>query len=93
MNKKRKIISEFSKIATDAFGTFSGIKKEIETIIKLRIEKVINKSDLIKRDEFDTLKIMVQRLSKRNKEIEKVLKRSKTVRKTNKKLGKKNKKT
>ena len=71
MRKKNKIFSDFSKIAIDAFGTIAGIKKEIETIVKIRIEKVINKSNLVKRDEFDIIKKILQKQSKKIDEMEK----------------------
>ena len=61
MVNKTKILSELSKIAADAMSTFSGIKKEIETIVKLRVNSVINNMNLIKRDEFEILKKMVQK--------------------------------
>ena len=71
MSKKNKIFSDFSKIATDAFGTITGIKKEIETIVKIKIEKVINKSNLVKRNEFDIIKKILQKQSKKIDEMEK----------------------
>ena len=62
MVNKNKILSDLSKIAVDAMSTFSGLKKEVETIVSLRVNKVINKMNLVKRDEFDVLKKMVQKL-------------------------------
>ena len=59
MVNKTKIFSELSKMAVDAMSTFSGIKKEVETIVSFRVNKVINKMKLVKRDEFEVLKKMV----------------------------------
>ena len=67
MANKTKILSELSKIAVDAMSTFSGFKKEVETIIKLRVEKVINRMQLVRRDEFEVLKKIVQKLDIENK--------------------------
>ena len=53
MVNKSKILSDLSKIAVDAMSTFSGLKKEIETLVSLRVNKIINKMNLVKRDEFD----------------------------------------
>ena len=78
MVNKTKILSELSKIAVDAMSTFSGIKKEIETIVKLRVNRVINKMNLVKREEFEILKKMVQKLIIENKK----LKNKKNVKKT-----------
>ena len=52
MVNKSKILSDISKMAVDAMGTFSGLKKEVETIVSLRVNKIINKMNLVKRDEF-----------------------------------------
>ena len=42
-------------------STFSSLRKEIETLVSLRVNKVINKMNLVKRDEFDSLKRIVQK--------------------------------
>ena len=47
----------------------SGIKKEIETIVKLRVNRVINNMNLVKRDEFEILKKLVQKLVIENKKL------------------------
>ena len=62
MVNKNKILSDLSKMAVDAMSTISGVKKEIETIVSLRVDKIINKMNLVKRDEFDILKKMIQKL-------------------------------
>ena len=62
MVNKNKILSDLSKIAVDAMSTFSGLKKEVETIVSLRVNKVINKMNLVNRDEFEVLKKMVLKL-------------------------------
>ena len=61
MVNKAKILSDLSKMAVDAMSTFSGLKKEVETIVSLKVNKVINKMNLVKRDEFDSLKRIVQK--------------------------------
>ena len=61
MVNKSRILSDLSKFAVDAMSTFSSLKKEIETIVSLRVDKVINKMNLVKRDEFDSLKRIVQK--------------------------------
>jgi BMFP domain-containing protein YqiC len=90
MVNKTKIISELSKIAADAMSTFSGIKKEIETIVKLRVNNVINNMNLVKRDEFEILKKMVQKLIIKNRKQENKTKlRASPVKKKKKKISRK----
>ena len=58
-------------MAVDAMGTFSGLKKEVETIVSLRVNKIINKMNLVKRDEFEVLKKLVQKLVDENEKLTK----------------------
>ena len=61
MVDRNKILSDLSKFAVDAMSTFSGVKEEIETIVSLRVNKIIKKMNLVKKDDFDALKKMVQK--------------------------------
>ena len=95
MVNKNKILSDLSKMALDAMSTFSGVKKEIETIVSLRVNKVLNKMNLVKRDEFEVLKKMVQKLIsekenlKKNKKKPNFSKRNSTIKKKTRKKSKK----
>ena len=89
MVNKSKILSDLSKIAVDAMSTFSGLKKEIETLVSIKVNKIINKMNLVKRDEFDVLKKMVQKVLIENEELKKSQKKP-SLRK--KKTSKKKKK-
>ena len=89
MVNKNKILSDLSKIAVDAMSTFSGLKKEVETLVSLKVNKIINKMNLVKRDEFDVLKKMVQNVLIENDELKKaqkkpVVKKKKAIKKKKK---------
>lgn len=76
MVNKSKILSDLSKIAVDAMSTFSSLRKEIETMVSLRVNKVINKMNLVKRDEFDALKRIVQKSIIDNEKLQKSRKKN-----------------
>ena len=95
MVDRNKILSDLSKFAVDAMSTFSGVKEEIETIVSLRVNKIIKKMNLVKKDEFDALKKMVQKViienekskktsSRSNKSKKKTVKKKKTIKKKSK---------
>ena len=71
MVNKSKILSDLSKMAVDAMSTLSGVRKEVETIVSLRVNKIINKMNLVKRDEFEVLKKLVQKLLAENQKLKK----------------------
>ena len=89
MVKKSKILSDLSKIAVDAMSTFSSLRKEIETMVSLRVNKVINRMNLVKRDEFDALKRLVQKSIIDNEKTKKT--RKKTPLKKKKAISRKKK--
>jgi len=89
MVNKSKILSDLSKIAVDAMSTFSGLKKEIETLVSLRVNKIINKMNLVKRDEFDVLKKMVQKSILESQELKKNQRKSSSPKKKTAKKKKK----
>jgi len=89
MVNKSKILSDLSKIAVDAMSTFSSLKKEIETLVSLRVNKIINKMNLVKRDEFDVLKKMVQKMIIENEKHKKsqkkqIIRKKKSIKKKKK---------
>ena len=96
MVDRNKILSDLSKFAVDAMSTFSGVKEEIETIVSLRVNKIIKKMNLVKKDEFDALKKMVQKVMIENEKLnktssrpikskKKTVKKKKTIKKKSKK--------
>ena len=88
MVDRNKILSDLSKFAVDAMSTFSGVKEEIETIVSLRVNKIIKKMNLVKKDEIHALKKMVQKVMMENEKSKKTSSRSV---KSNKKIVKKKK--
>ena len=93
MVNKNKILSDLSKFAVDAMGAFSGLKEEIETIVSLRVDKVIKKMNLVKKDEFEVLKKMVQKLMIEKAKLNKSAKKQATKRKKTTKKARTKKKT
>jgi len=93
MVNKSKILSDLSKMAVDAMGTFSGVSKEVETIVGLRVNKIINKMNLVRRDEFEVLKKLVQKLIIENQNLKQKksssIKRNPLFKKKKKKVVKK----
>ena len=85
MVNKSKILSDLSKMAVDAMSTISGVRKELEVIINLKVNKILNKMNLVKRDEFEVLKSLVQKLIKDNEKLKKKTVKKKTSTKKKKK--------
>jgi BMFP domain-containing protein YqiC len=80
MSNSEKILKSLSSLIENGILTSKDIKKEISTDLKFKKDKIINKLDLVSREEFEVLKKIVQ-------------KQSATIRKLNKSKIKKVKKS
>jgi len=60
MNQGNKIFDELGKLMNDAAGVADGVRREIETAVASQMERLINDMDLVKREDHDVLREMVQ---------------------------------
>jgi|TARA_B110000305_G_C19127388_1_gene487249 BMFP domain-containing protein YqiC len=75
MNNSEKILKTLSGLIENGILTSKDIKKEISTDLKFKKDKIINKLQLVSRQEFEVLKKLVQ---KQDILIKKLLKSKKT---------------
>ena len=81
MSNSEKILKTLSSLIENGILTSSDIKKEISTDLKFKKDKIINKLQLVSREEFEVLKKLVQ---KQDATIKKLMKskNSKKVKKS-----------
>ena len=75
MNNSEKILKTISSLIENGILTSKDIKKEISTDFKFKKDKIINKLQLVSREEFEVLKKLVQ---KQETTIKKLSKNKKT---------------
>jgi BMFP domain-containing protein YqiC len=61
MNNSEKILKTISSLIENGILTSKDIKKEISTDLKFKKDKIINKLQLVSREEFEVLKKLVQK--------------------------------
>ena len=74
MKNSEKILKSISSLIESGILTSKDIRKEISTDLKFKKDKIINKLELVSREEFEVLKKIVQ---KQNDEIKKLIKNKK----------------
>ena len=80
MSNTEKILKSLSNLIENGILTSNDIKKEISTDLKFKKDKLINKLQLVSREEFEVLKKIVQkqdviiRKLRKNKKTKKVRK-------------------
>ena len=75
MKNSEKILKSISSLIENGILTSKDIRKEISTDLKFKKDKIINKLELVSRDEFEVLKKIVQ---KQDATIKKLVKNKKT---------------
>ena len=75
MKNSEKILKSISSLIENGILTSQDIRKEISTDLKFKKDKIINKLELVSREEFEVLKKIVQ---KQDATIKKLIKNKKT---------------
>ena len=76
MSNSEKILKSLSSLIENGILTSKDIRKEISTDWKFKKDKIINKLELVSREEFEVLKKIVQ---KQDAVIKKLTKNKKTI--------------
>tara|TARA_B100000963_G_scaffold303026_1_gene276132 strand:+ start:8648 stop:8893 length:246 start_codon:yes stop_codon:yes gene_type:complete len=72
MKNSEKILKTLSHLIENGFLTSNDIRKEISTELKFKKDKLINKLNLVTREEFEVLKKIVQKQELMIKKLKKV---------------------
>ena len=75
MNNSEKLLKTISNLIENGILTSKDLKKELSTDLKFKKDKIINKLQLVSREEFEVLKKIVQ---KQNEIIKRLYKNKKT---------------
>ena len=64
MNNSEKILKTLSNLIENGILTSKDLKKEISNDLKFKKNKILNKLELVSREEFEVLKSIVQKQDK-----------------------------
>jgi len=66
MSANRRILDDVARLATSAAGLFQGAGREAETLFRQRLERLLDRMDLVPREEFDAVKAMAAKARAEN---------------------------
>ncbi len=69
MQTDNRLFDDLSKLANGAVGTLTGIGKELEQMVKSRMERFVGDLDMVRRDEFDAVKAMADKARAENEAL------------------------
>lgn len=71
-NGPNRVLDELAKLMTDAAGAAQEMRKEAETAFRAQAERILNKMDVVQREEFEVVKEIA---TKARTEVEELKKR------------------
>ena len=63
MSQGSRIFDELGRLMNDAAGVADGVRREIETVVRSQVQRFIADMDLVKREDYDALRELVQNQS------------------------------
>ena len=59
MQSKDKILDDVARVAGGAISAFSGLSRQIKDEVRVRIDELAQRLDLVPRDEFERVELML----------------------------------
>jgi BMFP domain-containing protein YqiC len=81
MQKDSKLFDDIAKIASGAAGSVLEMKREMEQMVSLQLEKLLQKMDLATKEEYATLQAMLLKLRSENEDLKQRVKALENARK------------
>ena len=69
MQTRSAIFDEIAKLMTEAAGAADGVRREAETVMRSRLQRLLADMDLVTREEFDAVKEMARLAREENESL------------------------
>jgi len=70
MQTRSRVFDDLAKVAGGAVSALSGIKAEVEVLVRQQIERLLVEVDMVPRDEFDAVKEMAAKARGEQEKLE-----------------------
>jgi BMFP domain-containing protein YqiC len=61
MQTENRLLDDLARMANGALNTLSGLREEIESRVRERVERMLADMDMVPREEFEAVKAMAQK--------------------------------
>ncbi|MGL4438375.1 MAG: accessory factor UbiK family protein [Bosea sp. (in: a-proteobacteria)] len=58
MNAPNRLLDEVARLVTDAAGAAQGVRREVETVVKTQVQRLLADMDVVTREEFEAVREM-----------------------------------
>ena len=64
-----RFFDELAKLATNAAGAAQGVRRELDTLVKGQVERVLNDLNVVQREEFEAVRAMAEKAREENERL------------------------
>jgi len=69
MTNRSTLVDEFARLVTDAAGMAAGMRREVDTVVRTQLERLLASMDAVNREEFEAVKEMAARARDENDKL------------------------
>ena len=70
MATENRLFDDLAKVASGALGTLTGLRSEVETRVREQVERMLDRMNLVRREEFDAVQAMAAKARQAQEELE-----------------------
>jgi BMFP domain-containing protein YqiC len=61
MQTENRLFDDLARVATGALGALNGVREEVEARMREQLERILDRMNLVRREEFDAVQAMAQK--------------------------------
>jgi BMFP domain-containing protein YqiC len=70
MQTSNRLLDDLAKVANGAASTLTGMKSEVEGLVRQQLQRLLNDADLVSREEFDAMKAVAIKAREEQEKLE-----------------------
>lgn len=70
MQTSNRLLDDLAKVANGAASTLTGMKSEVEALVRQQLQRLLNDADLVSREEFDAMKAVAIKAREEQEKLE-----------------------
>ena len=68
---RSRLTDDLARMFNDAAGLANGVRREVETVVRTQMERMLSKMDVVNREEFEAVRDMAALAREENEKLEK----------------------
>lgn len=69
MQTRNRVFDDLARVTGGALGALSGLREEVELLVRSRLERVLADMNLVSRDEFEAVQAMAAKAREENEQL------------------------